>query len=82
MVRENQNSKTKDVLYYMKTHSSITSLEAIKMFDATRLSAIIHNLRKMGYDIESKDCVTKDKYGKVIHYSKYVYLGDDKNERK
>lgn len=79
MVRE-QDSKTRDILNYLKTHSSITSMEAITMFSATRLSAVIYNLRKYGYDIESKDCVTRDKYGKVIHYTKYVYLGEPKYE--
>ena len=80
MVNEKIESKTKDVLYYMKTHSSITSIEAINLFAATRLSAIIYNLRKGGYNIESKDCATRDKYGRLVHYTKYIYLGEPKYE--
>ena len=79
MVNKNIESQTKDILNYMETHSSITSIEAINMFNATRLSAIIYNLRKYGYDIESKDCAVKNKYGRVIHYTKYIYMGEIKD---
>lgn len=46
-------SKELKVLAHLKKHHSITSWEAIKLFRATRLSAIIFNLRERGYDIRS-----------------------------
>tara|TARA_R100001132_G_C3268177_1_gene90575 strand:+ start:191 stop:478 length:288 start_codon:yes stop_codon:yes gene_type:complete len=43
----NENSKTKDVLTYLQNNKKgITSMEAINMFGATRLAAIIFELRK------------------------------------
>lgn len=41
-------TKTQAVLDWLKTHASISSMEAIQSFGATRLSVIIFNLRKRG----------------------------------
>ncbi len=46
-------SKTKAVENHLITHGSITSLEAIKLYWATRLSATIFILKSRGYKIES-----------------------------
>ena len=64
-------NKTKEVLKYLQTHGSITSMEAINLFGATRLSAIIFNLRKKGYNITSVDKTTKDRYGHTVPYAEY-----------
>lgn len=48
------NTKTVKVIEHLKTHGQITSWEAIQMFRATRLSAIIFNLRLQGYNITSE----------------------------
>ena len=43
----NMESKTKDVLQYLQNNKTgLTSMEAINMFGATRLSDIIFRLRK------------------------------------
>jgi hypothetical protein len=45
-------SQTKLVLQHLMEHGSITSYEAIKLYGATRLSAIIYILRHdYGYNI-------------------------------
>lgn len=46
-------NKSNAVLNHLKKYGSITSWKAITEYRATRLSAIIYNLRKKGYDIES-----------------------------
>lgn len=46
-------SKELQVLNHLKKHKSITSWEAIQEYRATRLSAIIFDLREKGYDIRS-----------------------------
>lgn len=51
------------ILDYLKQHGTITSLQAIDMFGATRLSGIIFTLRKEGYDIATLDTAIKDRYG-------------------
>lgn len=65
-------TKTHMVLDHLKKHGSITSLEAIDNYGATRLSAIIFNLRKQGYNIETVDVKGIDRYGNSVIYGKYV----------
>lgn len=63
-------TKTKKVELYLIQHKKITSWDAIKKYKATRLSAIIFNLRKKGFIIETKYEV-KNK----IRYGVYVFKG-------
>jgi hypothetical protein len=65
-------SQTEDILRFMDEHGSITSMDAIKEFGATRLSAIIFNLRERGYDIETHMEVGKNRYGHTVEYARYV----------
>lgn len=44
-------NQTEQILHYLKQGNKLTSWEAIHKFRATRLSAIIYNLKKYGYDI-------------------------------
>ena len=69
-------TKTTKVLEHLKKYGHITSLEAISLYSATRLSAIIYNLRKKGYDIETKDIDFIDRFGTKSHYGKYVLKRD------
>ena len=68
-----KKTKTSEVLRHLQEHGSITSLEAIELFGATRLSAIIFNLRRAGYDISTETVGTKDRYGHAVNYAKYIY---------
>ncbi len=65
-------TKTSMVLDHLKKHGSITSMEAIDNYGATRLSAIIFNLRKEGYSIETVNMKGVDRYGNNVIYGKYV----------
>ena len=65
-------SQKSEVLKYLLTHKrGITSLQAINMFGATRLSDIIFQLRKEGYAIETDSITTKNRYGHVTTYARY-----------
>lgn len=68
-------NKTKAVLQWLQTHASISSMEAIQNFGATRLSAIIFKLRKRGYNIETVTVEGKDRFGNSVRYARY-YLRD------
>jgi hypothetical protein len=60
------------VLNYLKENGSITSWEAIREFGATRLSAIIYNLRyKEGLNIITKNINDKNRYGDPVSYARY-----------
>ena len=69
-------SKKAKVLKYIQTHKKgITSMQAINMFKATRLSAIIFELRKR-YIITSisEQGISEDGY--PYNYARYVYQGE------
>ena len=70
-----KTNKTQEVLKHLQKRRSITSLEAIRLFGATRLSAIIFNLRKRGYIIDNVWIEKKDKYGNKCQYVRYIYSG-------
>ena len=65
--------KTKKVLEYLQRNGSITTIEAFLNFNATRLSAIIFNLRKYGYRIISKPETHTNALGETSHYVRYMY---------
>ena len=48
-----KTSKENKVLIHLQMYGKITSWEAINKFKATRLSAIIYNLREKGHIITS-----------------------------
>ena len=53
-------NKSKSVLTHLKRYGQIDTWTAIDKFRATRLSSIIYNLRRKGYDVESKWKETSD----------------------
>ena len=66
-------NKTKAVLMHLEEKGSITSWEAIKEYGATRLSAIIFQLRhKYHLNIISEDVSFTDRYGHKSSFAKYV----------
>lgn len=64
-------TKTSKVLEYLEDGNRITSYEAFMKYKITRLSSIIFNLKKAGYNILTETKVSKD----GTHYAEY-YLGD------
>jgi len=72
------NSKTFDVLSHLKKYKKITSLEAIDLFKATRLSAIIYTLRHhYHYDIYTELIPSIDSHGRKIRYGLYWLESDE-----
>ena len=71
----NPKNQKEAVLYHLQQFQTITSLEAIKDYGATRLSGIIFQLRKDGYNIESLPFVRKNRFGNTVTLAKY-YLDE------
>lgn len=69
-------TKTQKVLNHLRENGSITSWEAIQQYGATRLSAIIFNLRKKGIEIKSEMVQFTDKYGDNSTFAKYVLISE------
>ena len=64
-------TKKKLVESHLLKKKSITSWEAIELYGATRLSAIIFILRDK-WDIVTKTITAKDRFGNDITFAKYV----------
>lgn len=56
------------VLNHLRDFGSITSMQAFRLYDMTRLSAVIFNLREDGYDIPMTWEVSKSgkRYGRYF----------------
>ena len=69
-------SKTDMILKYLETHKKgITSLEAIEKFGATRLSAIIFNLKNQrGCNILTDMVSVKDRFGNKCRVARYTLV--------
>ena len=76
-----KTTQEKEVLDYLRKIGSITSWEAIVEFGATRLSAIIYNLRKKGYNVETNDVIVKNRYGNATVIAKYVLKEGGESEQ-
>lgn len=76
-----KTTQEKEVLDYLRKIGSITSWKAIVEFGATRLSAIIYNLRKKGYNIETNDLIVKNRYGNATVIAKYVLKEGGESEQ-
>lgn len=65
-------TKSQQVLNHLNRKGTITSWEAIEKYGATRLSAIIFNLRKRGMNISTKSVESKDRNGHKCVWAKYI----------
>lgn len=67
-----KKTQRSEVLKYLENNKKgLTSMEAFSKFGATRLSAIIFDLRKDGYKIVGEDKKVKDRYGRTTLVSNY-----------
>jgi hypothetical protein len=62
-------TKTEAIFNYLVRGNSITSMDAITLFKATRLSGHIYHLRKLGCDILSEG---EDSVGYSHRYARYT----------
>ena len=70
-----KTTKHEQVKLHLKLKKQITSLDAIKLYSATRLSAIIYNLRhKEKWDITMTPIHIKDRNGNDCIYGLYKLI--------
>jgi len=59
------------VLNHLTNNRKLTSIEAIGLYGITRLAAVVHNIKKDGYEIDTtmKDGVNKTQYAEysLVH---------------
>ena len=67
-----KKTQTSEILEYMRRNrDGITSWEAFERFGATRLSAIIFELKKRGIRIASENKTVTTRYGRKVTVSRY-----------
>ncbi len=72
----NKKSQISEIIYHLRKYKSITSMEAIKKFGATRLSGIIYVLKERGYGIETELKEVKNRYGHITRIAVYHLVKD------
>lgn len=70
-----KTNKTQKVLEHLQNNTGITSMEAYDLYGATRLAAIVFNLRKRGYNIIDVDRECVDRYGHKCNFVEYRLKG-------
>lgn len=68
-----KTTKIAQVKKHLKEKGSITSWEAIRLYGSTRLSDIIFKLRKLDWNIETVNILTKDRNDNSVNFAKYIY---------
>ena len=64
------------ILEYMRTHGSITQIEATRELGCTRLGARIWDLiHKDGYNIVVETVTEKNRFGKPVSFARYRMAG-------
>ena len=67
-------NKTLAVKKHLEEKGHITSMEAIKLYGATRLSGIIYNLRNhYGMQITNQTNKIKDRFGHNCYFDTYIF---------
>ena len=80
MAKWNKMNKTKAVLLHLQQFGTIDTWKANELYNATRLSAIIYNLRhNYNMNIISEETPFKDRYGTRSDYAKYILVKEDKD---
>lgn len=67
-----KTTQREKVLEHLEKYGSITSIEAIALYGATRLSDIIYRLRNSGHTIITENKTTLNRFGNVTNYAKYI----------
>lgn len=65
-------SKTQRILEYLENGKTITDSDAVDLFKAYRLSGIIYNLKKKGYNISTINEINEET---KTRYARYKLIG-------
>lgn len=63
------------ILEHLKSGRPLTSVQAYDLYGATRLAAVVHELRKH-HDIKTVRVHGVNRFGESCSYARYVYKGE------
>ena len=72
-----QVERVLDHLIESENHS-ITSMDAFRLFGITRLAAVVYDMRKLGYEVETVEEVSKNMYDEPTRYARYYLKSEEK----
>lgn len=67
-------TKKQMILNHLKAGNPITSLDAIRQFGVTRLSAVIFDLKKEGHLFHTQDVEVDDRFGNKCYVAQYKLI--------
>lgn len=65
-------TQTDRILRHLREHGSITPLDALREFGCMRLGARIYDLKRAGYQIDSKIEWHRNRNGERVSYARYT----------
>ena len=77
-----EKSQISAIITHLRKYKTITSMEAIKKYGATRLSGIIYVLRDRGFGIETEPVEVKNRYDHVTRIAVYHLVKDIEEDTK
>ena len=66
-----KSSQCARIIEYMQVFGSISTLEAFNDLGVARLASRIHDLKGMGYNIESEIKSSKNRFGEKTYFKVY-----------
>lgn len=60
-----------DILAVLESGESLTSNDALQRFGCSRLAAVVHRLRRMGWAIQSRRVTVQCRGGRVARVARY-----------
>ena len=68
------------ILYHLRTHDSITPMEAFSRYGITKLATVISDMiRHEGVPIHKELVKSRNRYGRKTAYMKYSLVEGEKN---
>ena len=77
--KDQENTKFSQVKNHLIEKGQIDSWTAINLYGATRLSAIIFDLKKAGYNIRSVRNTAFDRNNKICNFTTYIFKENEIN---
>ena len=69
--------QTELVLMYLKQYGTITPVDAMREFGIMRLASRVSDLKRAGFNIQSRMKQSTNRFGKPVHYAEYFVGGDE-----
>ena len=68
------------IMKYLGDYGSITTWQAYADLGITRLASRIFELKKMGFVFHKETMLRLNRYGKKIHFDRYMLVDQDEQE--